>query len=44
MALSLETTDSIQALRLDVCSEPGDSTIDDLRLIDSEGKLLIRWP
>ncbi len=44
MDLDLQTTETIKALRLDVCSQSGDSTIDQLQLRDASGKSLIRWP
>jgi arylsulfatase A-like enzyme len=44
VTLDLDTTKSIKALRLDVCSQPGGATIADLSLRDEGGTVLIRWP
>jgi arylsulfatase len=42
--LRLSTSQSIKALRLDVCSQPGDATIAELQLCDAAGRTLVRWP
>ncbi|MCB1204005.1 MAG: sulfatase-like hydrolase/transferase, partial [Verrucomicrobiae bacterium] len=42
--LSLETSEQIRGLRLDVSSGPGVSKIEDLTLRDAAGETLLSWP
>ena len=43
-AVPLETTKQLHALRLDIGNQAGSVVIADLRLTDSHGQTIARWP
>jgi arylsulfatase len=44
VSLELPTDRSIQQLRIDVSEGPGNATIADLKLLNTEGTPMISWP